>query len=98
MERNILYFENVRKWVHDRKKNVPLVEVIELLVPCVLHFENHVGEKIITVILRRFLGGWVWVKMVFFCKMESTFQKSFRLRVEPIKLEIEIFTDVRLST
>lgn len=30
---------------------VPLVQVIELLFPCMLHLENHWGEKIITIIL-----------------------------------------------
>lgn len=31
---------------------VPLVELIELLIPCILHLENQVGEKIINMIIR----------------------------------------------
>jgi hypothetical protein len=30
-----------------------LVEVVELLIPCILHLENWIGEKIITMILRK---------------------------------------------
>jgi hypothetical protein len=45
-----MYFdlEKVRQWNLDGRETVPLVEVVvELLFPCILHLENHVGEKII---------------------------------------------------
>jgi len=37
---------------------IPLVEYVELLIPCILHLENRVGEKILTMILRKGLELW----------------------------------------
>ncbi len=32
---------------------MPLVEVMELLIPCILHLENRVGEKILSTIIKK---------------------------------------------
>jgi hypothetical protein len=37
----------------DGIQAVPLVEEVELLIPCILHLENHSNEKIITMILQK---------------------------------------------
>jgi hypothetical protein len=42
----------VRQWYQEGVDKVPLVELIELLIPCILHLENQVGEKIINMIIR----------------------------------------------
>jgi hypothetical protein len=51
IESHIKFLHNVQKWHEDGKTTVPLVEFIELLIPCILHLENRVGEKILTTIL-----------------------------------------------
>lgn len=51
MERCIGMLERVWIWKDEGRETVPLVEVIELLIPCILHLENRVGEKMITTIL-----------------------------------------------
>ncbi len=51
MERCIGMLERVQIWKDEGRETVPLVEVIELLIPCILHLENRVGEKMITIIL-----------------------------------------------
>ncbi len=48
MESRIKFLRSVQKWHEDGKTTVPLVEFIELLIPCILHLENRVGEKILT--------------------------------------------------
>ncbi len=37
----------------DGVEIVPLVELVELLIPCILYLENCIGEKIITMILQK---------------------------------------------
>jgi hypothetical protein len=37
---------------------VPLVEFMELLIPCISHLENRVGEKILAMILRKGMELW----------------------------------------
>jgi hypothetical protein len=40
------------KQLHESGRlNVPLVKVLEILIPCILHLENWANEKIITSIL-----------------------------------------------
>jgi len=41
----------VRQWKEEGRETVPLVELVELLIPCILHLKNGVGEKMITIIL-----------------------------------------------
>jgi hypothetical protein len=49
MEAKISCLLKVWQWKTDGVETVPLVEVVELLIPCILHLENHVGEKVITI-------------------------------------------------
>jgi hypothetical protein len=53
MEKYISYLLNVCKWKNEGRKTVSIVEVVELLIPCDLHLENRVGEKLIAIILRK---------------------------------------------
>jgi hypothetical protein len=53
METWISILERVREWNAEGRDAVPLVEVVELLIPCILHLENRVGEKMMTIILRK---------------------------------------------
>jgi hypothetical protein len=76
METYITYLEKVRQWVDDGRESIPLVEVIELLIPCILHFDNRIAGKILTVFLRRFYDSWVGSKMEFIWIMEETFQRK----------------------
>ena len=61
MENRISFLLAVREWHSCGRSTVPLVEVVELLIPCVLHLENRGNEKIITCILRygfnQFMGS-----------------------------------------
>jgi len=52
MEKYLTFLENVRQWHEDGRDRVPIIEILELLVPCILHLENRVGEKLLTTILR----------------------------------------------
>jgi hypothetical protein len=52
MENRIKFLREVQRWSEMGRKTVPLVEVAELLIPCVLHLENRADEKILTCILR----------------------------------------------
>jgi len=53
MEKYLTFLENVRQWHEDGRDRVPIIEILELLVPCILHLENRVGEKLLTTILRK---------------------------------------------
>jgi hypothetical protein len=77
METYITYLEKVHQWAIDGRENVPLVEVIELLIPCILYFENRIAEKIITIILRRFYDSWVGSKIEFIRKWRKPFNERF---------------------
>jgi hypothetical protein len=52
MEKRINFLIKVRDWHNSGYKTVPLVEIVEILIPCILHLENRADEKIITSILR----------------------------------------------
>jgi hypothetical protein len=45
IEKFITALEKVRISKKEDMKPVPLVEVVELLIPCILYLENHVGKK-----------------------------------------------------
>jgi hypothetical protein len=47
---------------------------VELLIPCILHLENRVGEKMITIILRKALGDFQGRKDDFIARMDHFFQ------------------------
>jgi hypothetical protein len=51
MEKLIELLDTVKQWYDSGWTEVPLVEVIELIIPCILHLENRVNEKIVTTIL-----------------------------------------------
>jgi hypothetical protein len=51
MEKCIFYLEHVWKWNEDGRDTVPLMEVLKLLIPCILHLENCAGGKLVTCIL-----------------------------------------------
>jgi hypothetical protein len=52
MENRIKCLKQIREWHNKGRATVPLVEAVEILIPCVLHLENRANEKIITTILR----------------------------------------------
>jgi len=52
LETKIQFLLTVRQWYDEGIEKVPLVAFVELLVPCILHLENRVGEKIINMIIR----------------------------------------------
>jgi hypothetical protein len=73
-EKCIAVLEKVREWDSQGKETVPLVEVVELIIPCILHLENRVGEKIITIILRRALDDFRGQKDDFIEKINEVFK------------------------
>jgi hypothetical protein len=73
-EKCIAVLEKVKEWDSQGRETVPLVEVVELIVPCILHLENRVGEKIITIILRRALDDFRGRKDAFIEKMNEVFK------------------------
>jgi hypothetical protein len=74
MEKCILILEKVRQWNLDGRETVPLVEVVELLIPCILHLENRVGEKIITIILRKAMDDFQGPTHDFMSRMGNIFK------------------------
>ncbi len=69
--------ERAQIWKDEGRETVPLVEVIELLIPCILHLENHVGEKMITIILRKAMDEFHGRKKDFQSKMNTTFKTKY---------------------
>ncbi len=53
MEKYLKFLENVHQWSESGREKVPLVEVMELLVPCILHLENIVGETVLSTIIEK---------------------------------------------
>jgi hypothetical protein len=76
LERSIALLENVKKWHESGLESVPLVEVVELLIPCILHCENRVGEKIITILLRRQMDHYRGPKDEFLKDLQNTLQRE----------------------
>jgi len=73
-EKLISILEKVRQWKEEGRETVPLVELVELLIPCILHLENRVGEKMITIILRKALNAFLGRKDNFITRMDTFFQ------------------------
>jgi hypothetical protein len=70
---------------------VPLVEVVKLIIPCILHLENRVGEKIVTIILRHALDDFRWRKDDFIEKMNDVFKrKLFGSDVSPSQWKLPV--------
>jgi hypothetical protein len=76
MEKYISYLLNVRKWKNEGRETVSIVEVVELLIPCILHLENRVGEKLITIILRKGLDTYRGPKGHYLKFVEDAFQRQ----------------------
>lgn len=61
MENKIKLLQQVKDWQKSGRTTVPLVEVVELLIPCILHLESRSAKKIITMILwfgfNKFMGS-----------------------------------------
>lgn len=64
------------KWKDEGILKVPLVHYVEFLIPCILHLENRVGEKIVTMILRKGLELWQGPKLTYIKRMEVVFQRQ----------------------
>lgn len=45
MEKPVKYLDNLCKWNETGCDKVALVEILELLIPCILHLENRAGKK-----------------------------------------------------
>jgi hypothetical protein len=75
MEKYIHFLETVRQWNEQGQETVPLVEIVELLIPCILHLENQVGEKNISTIVKKGLDLYnLGPKEVFIKNLNQTFQ------------------------
>jgi hypothetical protein len=74
VERAISILERIRQWKEEGLEEAALVELVELLIPCILHLENRVGEKMITIILRKALGDFQGRKDDFIARMDHFFQ------------------------
>jgi hypothetical protein len=74
MEKYIFFLLNVRRWKEEGVEKVPLVKVVELLIPCILHLENRTGEKMITMILRKGMELFQGPKDRYIQAMEHAFQ------------------------
>jgi len=53
MENYVSFLEHVKHWNEQGLETVSLVQIIEFLIPCILHLENRVGEKIISCIVKK---------------------------------------------
>jgi hypothetical protein len=51
LEKSLDMLDLVKQLHESGRLNVPLVKVLEILIPCILHLENWANEKIITSIL-----------------------------------------------
>jgi len=67
------FSQSVKKLHEDGRTTVPLVEFVEFLIPCILHLENRVGEKLITMILRHGERAHQWITLNQ-CRKFSKFQ------------------------
>jgi hypothetical protein len=77
VERRIKFLRKIQKWYEEGRTTVPLVEFIEFLIPCILHLENRVGEKILTMILRwGFNAITEGTPMEYIKSMQDTFRVS----------------------
>jgi len=77
VERLILILDKVRVWKAQGREGVALVEVVELLIPCILHLENRIGEKMITIILRKGLNDFRGSKEEYMKHMDELFKTKF---------------------
>ena len=76
LERKLTFLSTVQEWYDSGRKEVPLVEVVEALIPCILHLENRVSEKILTMILRCGLDKYTGIKMEYVRELERLIQSE----------------------
>jgi hypothetical protein len=92
VEKTISILEKVRQWKEEGKETVPLFELVELLIPCILHLENCIGEKMITIILQKALSDFHGWKEVFINRMDTFFSnENIGNRRKPIAVASTIF-------
>jgi len=98
-EKLISILEKVRQWKEEGRETVPLVELVELLIPCILHLENRVGEKMITIILRKALNAFLGRKDNFITRMDTFFQsKILGTEESPSQWRLPFSTDSENNT
>ncbi len=76
IECRLALLTRVREWKNKGILKVPLVEYVELLIPCILHLENRVGEKILTMILWKAIELCSTSKKTFIDDLEVVFQQQ----------------------
>jgi hypothetical protein len=76
MEQYISCMEKVQAWSNDGHETVPLVEVVELLIPCILHLENCIAENIVTIILQKGLDNYPGQKEAYIGIIQDVFWKQ----------------------
>jgi hypothetical protein len=76
IERRLRFLISLKEWKSDGRGSVPLMDIIELLIPCILHLENHVGEKIITMILQKGLEKFPGLAMHYIQELEDVIQRK----------------------
>jgi hypothetical protein len=74
VERRIQCLLSLKEWKDSGKDEIPLLTIIELLIPCILHLENRVGEKIITMILRKGMEEYQGPTSQYLSEMEHIMQ------------------------
>ncbi len=76
LERRLNLLIKLKEWHEQGNESIPLIEYIELLIPCILHLENRVGEKIVTMILRKGLEICSVSSAVYLDRLQAVFQKT----------------------
>jgi hypothetical protein len=76
VERQLHLLTKLKEWHGLGQEQIPLIPYIELLIPCILHLENRVGEKIITMILRKGLDLCTEAGTNYLDRIQSLFQRS----------------------
>jgi hypothetical protein len=76
MERSIESLKKVKKWHEQGRETAPLVEVIELLIPCILHLESRVAKKVLNILFRQKLNEFHRPKIKFLKSLETVLQTA----------------------
>ncbi len=74
VEHRIQCLQSLKEWNDSGKDEISLLTIIELLIPCILHLENRVGEKIITMILRKGMEEYQGPTSQYLSEMEHIMQ------------------------
>lgn len=76
VEKKIQFLVTVKEWHDSGRTEVPLMDIVELLIPCILHLENQVGEKLITMILRKGLNLFQGPATEYIKLLQDTIQRN----------------------